>query len=94
MKKDFHSEMKLLIEHIQKNNISTIDAINKYVDLINDHETNISNYIISFGKKEIQDRMNRKKHIQNLNRILVLQELGVFFDKEEINQLLITNKIT
>ncbi len=101
MKKHFDSEMKSLIKDIKNNRIDTLSAIDQYINLINNYDTqsmftikaDFSKFSTNFNKKEIQKGLNQKKHIQNLNRILVLQEFGIFFEKEEINRLLITKKI-
>lgn len=97
MRNDLLIKIKELKKLLNKNEISTEDAVEQYISLLNsfqgeyaddqsdmifDHT--LSNICVDFleKNKKLKERMN------SLNRILILQELGIKFSKDELNALL------
>ncbi|WP_027392818.1 hypothetical protein [Aquimarina latercula] len=95
VEKDLNSEIKDLKELLSKDQISLYDAIDQFIFLIENFQKNQHEDIVLFNvemssiNRELIEKNNKiKERIKSLNRIIVLQELGIKFDQEEINSLL------
>lgn len=89
-------QIRKLKELIKKNQISISDAVDNYTMILNEYSSNefdfSDDFIIlqsmsrfnSSIQSLLEDRELKRKRIANLNSILVLQELGVTFKKEEL----------
>lgn len=95
VEKDLNSEIKDLKELLSKDQISLYDAIDQFVFLIDNFQKNQQEDIVLFNvemssiNRELIEKNNKiKERIKSLNRIIVLQELGIKFEQEEINSLL------
>jgi len=97
---DHESAMKSLIKRIINEDVSTWDAVNEYIELINAYQTKeLSEFAViakrsqKLGEKVINEGLEQKKKVGMLHLILTLQELGIYFEKEEISTILRAPKI-
>ncbi|TPN82805.1 hypothetical protein [Aquimarina algicola] len=94
MKKNMYSDIKNLKSLLNNNQISLIDAIDKFAVLLDDFQNKeeellISNITLNAVNRELLEKNKIvKDRIKNLNRILLLQELGIQFNEEEMYTLL------
>lgn len=101
MKRDLLIEIIDLKKKLLKNDINIDNAIDKFFLLINHYqdESNSDQEIIIFEKRLpkiekffLEKNMKIQKKIKKLNKILILQELGIKFSQEELNELLYDTK--
>ncbi len=89
-----YSDIKNLKSLLNNNQISLIDAIDKFAVLLDDFQNKeeellISNITLNAVNRELLEKNKIvKDRIKNLNRILLLQELGIQFNEEEMYTLL------
>ncbi len=95
MTKDFNVDLSNLKKELLSDQISLFDAVDQFINLLNDFQNEGDEILLfdssDFSKinKELLATNNKtKERIKNLNRIIVLQELGIKFDNEEIDILL------
>ena len=101
MKRDIYAEIKELKKRLFNGEIEDLAGIETYIELLYMHS--IQNSIedvtviletkstsLSSDEKELIHTSNQqKKYLQKLFEVLVLQELGVKFEMNEINQYLV-----
>ena len=101
MKRELLIEIIDLKKKLLKNEINIDNAIDKFFLLINHYqdESSSDQEITLFEKRLpkiekffLEKNIKIQKKIKKLNKILILQELGIKFSQEELNELLYDTK--
>jgi len=94
---DIQTQLRQFIQEIENNKLNSYEAITKLSSLWSSFEEsflmmNSEVDLLDFRKKIIINLLKRKselrEHNYNLNKILLLQEIGVHFDELEIRRIL------
>ena len=96
MNRNRNADIKQLKKLLKRDGIDILEAIDQFVTLLNEFEEDQEGtvqldyaLIASPVNRNLAEKNRRlKDKIKSLNRILVLQELGVTFKDEEITALL------
>lgn len=99
MSKELNNQIEKLITNVENNKLITVDAIKTLCDLLSTfhsdtyytgeiEDPSLSESLPEYCNDLIEKNNLIKKRIQKLERILLLQELGVKFTKDELKGVL------